>query len=82
MTSAMDKTDTQDDGVRRIPPRQAGVLGAVQGFLESSRFQRAITVLIVINAITLGIETSRGAMEAYGSILSVIDRSIVAVFVA
>ena len=65
----MNDTTNQDGNLRRIPPEQSGPLGKVQRFLESARFQKAITVLIAINAVTLGIETSKEAMAAAGPLL-------------
>ncbi|MCV0395935.1 MAG: ion transporter [Rhizobiaceae bacterium] len=54
---------------------------ALQRLIESRRFDMAITVLIVINAITLGLETSREAMETAGPLLIALDRIILSVFV-
>jgi voltage-gated sodium channel len=68
-------------GLRRIPPRRPGRLGRVQDALESARVQHAITVLVVANAIVLGLETSRRAMEAAGSLLQGLDRLLLSVFV-
>ncbi len=48
--------------------------------LESRRFESAILVLIVINAITLGLETEAGIMARFGGILHFLDRIILAVF--
>jgi voltage-gated sodium channel len=48
---------------------------------ESARVQRVITGLIVVNAATLGVETSDAAMEVAGPALETLDRSILAVFV-
>jgi voltage-gated sodium channel len=78
--SSQPKTE-RDDGLRRIPPRQSGAIGRLQDILESARFQYAITGLIVLNAITLGLETSPAVMEVAGGPLGVLDRSILAVFV-
>ncbi|MCG8548634.1 MAG: ion transporter [Alphaproteobacteria bacterium] len=64
-----------------MPPQQSGVLGKVQSVLESARFQHGISALIVVNAITLGLETSPTAMEAAGDILRLLDRIILSVFV-
>ena len=50
-------------------------------FVESTPVTRVITVLILINAVTLGIETSQSVMAAYGGWLKVIDTAILAVFV-
>ena len=48
--------------------------------VESSRFTTFITVLIIINAITLGFETDKTIVESYGSILILIDNIILLVF--
>jgi voltage-gated sodium channel len=50
-------------------------------WVESARVQRLITVLILINAVTLGLETSERAVAAAGDLLYVLDRAVVAVFV-
>ena len=49
---------------------------------EDTRFQRTIIVLIVVNAITLGLETSPSVMASVGSVLVALDRVVLAVFVA
>lgn len=54
---------------------------SLRKLIESRRFEAAITGLIVINAITLGLETSATATEAAGSLLVAVDRLILAVFV-
>ncbi len=43
--------------------------------------ERVIITLIVINAITLGLETSKSVMDQFGGLLHLIDRIILAVFV-
>jgi voltage-gated sodium channel len=54
---------------------------AIKQNIESRRFEAVITVLIIINAITLGLETSERAMAAAGPLLVFLDRAILAVFV-
>jgi voltage-gated sodium channel len=49
-------------------------------FVESDRFQRAITLIIVLNAITLGMETSDSVMERWGGLLHTIDTIVLAIF--
>ncbi|MCY4185813.1 MAG: ion transporter [Rhodobacteraceae bacterium] len=49
-------------------------------FIESPRITRIITVLIVINAITLGLETSSIAMERIGSLLLITDKVLLTIF--
>ncbi len=50
-------------------------------FVESPRFQRTIIVLILVNAVILGLETSPRAMASAGALLVGIDTAILAVFV-
>lgn len=50
-------------------------------WVESERIQRIIVALIIINAVTLGLETSARAMEAAGGLLKLIDRLLLGVFV-
>ena len=49
--------------------------------LESPATERIILLLILVNAVTLGLETSAAAMERYGPLLHAIDRAVLAVFV-
>jgi len=50
-------------------------------FIESSRFQGFIITLIIINAITLGMETSPDIMKSWGGIIRVLDTIILIIFV-
>ncbi|MGI9334059.1 MAG: ion transporter [Gammaproteobacteria bacterium] len=54
----------------------------VSAFVEGAAFQRSIIALIVINAITLGAETSPRLMAWAGPSVTMLDRWILAVFVA
>ena len=78
---AVDAT-VRDDGVRRIPPRQAGWLGRLQDLIENATTQKIIAVLIALNAVTLGLETSERAMAAAGEVLRVLDRTLLLIFTA
>lgn len=49
--------------------------------LEHRATQKVIVLLIVLNAITLGLETSATAMELAGGLLETLDRIILSVFV-
>ncbi len=51
-------------------------------FMESPPVARAITAVIVFNAITLGLETSSSVMERVGPLLLFLDRAVLAIFVA
>jgi voltage-gated sodium channel len=50
-------------------------------WIESSRVQYTIIALILVNAVTLGLETSPRAMEAAGPLLLTLDAAILSVFV-
>src|SRR3546814_7958958 len=62
-----------------MPPQQTfrGRLGAVVG---SARVQRAVIGRILLNAVTLGLETSPTVMSTAGGWLLALDAAIVAVF--
>jgi voltage-gated sodium channel len=49
--------------------------------VEDPRTDRCIMTLIVLNAITLGIETSHAVMDRWGPFLNALDRIVIAVFV-
>ncbi|WP_343035152.1 ion transporter [Halovulum dunhuangense] len=49
--------------------------------IENPRFERAILILIAVNAVTLGLETSAAVMERIGGFLKAFDKAILAVFV-
>jgi voltage-gated sodium channel len=60
---------------------QTGLREALRRRIDSRLFQRVIMVLIVINAIILGLETVPAAMQSYGPLLLAIDRAILGIFV-
>jgi voltage-gated sodium channel len=49
--------------------------------VETKGFQRLVIVLIVFNAVTLGLETSQRMMADHGTLLHVLDRATLGVFV-
>jgi voltage-gated sodium channel len=49
--------------------------------IEDPRTERFIMALIILNAITLGLETSDSIMARYGTILGIVDRVIITIFV-
>lgn len=53
----------------------------VKHFVEGKFAIRFITALILINAVTLGLETDQSIMDKYGSILLTIDNIILSFFV-
>jgi voltage-gated sodium channel len=53
----------------------------MRALIESRRFERIITILIIVNAITLGLETSQWVMSRFSTLLILVDRAVLAVFV-
>jgi voltage-gated sodium channel len=53
----------------------------LKALISHPRTERFVIILIVINAITLGLETVKPVMESYGWLLHIIDQAILAVFV-
>ncbi len=53
----------------------------LKNLVESRWFSNFVTTVIIINAITLGLETWPDAMSRYGTVLAVLDTSALAVFV-
>lgn len=58
------------------------MIDTLRRLIENPRFERFIIALIIINAVTLGLETSPTAMSQFGSTLVAIDTVILAIFVA
>ncbi len=56
-------------------------MNRLQTIIESRRFEYLITALIVVNAVTLGLETSPEAMASFGPLLVLADRALLTVFV-
>ncbi len=50
-------------------------------WITSRLVQRFITTIIVLNAVTLGLETAPSVMEATGSLLPTLDRIFITIFV-
>lgn len=63
-------------------PNANNASARVRALVESTWLQRTITGLIIINAITLGLETVPAAIMVAGPVLTLVDRTILAVFVA
>src|SRR5690606_9040637 len=54
---------------------------ALHAFIESRRTQQVILALILINAVTLGLETVPAVMAAVGGFIRVLDAALLTVFV-
>ena len=64
-------------------PTMEGLTGArlkAANLVEHSLFTQFIITLIIINAITLGLETSQVLMAEYGRALVIVDRAILVMF--
>ena len=53
---------------------------ALERLVESAAFSTFVTCVIVVNAVTLGLETSSRAMEVAGPALRVVDRLAILIF--
>ncbi|WP_193176999.1 ion transporter [Oricola nitratireducens] len=53
----------------------------LRAIVESERFDRVIVTLIIINAVSLGLETVPSVMADFGHLIVTVDRAILAVFV-
>ncbi len=71
ISSSVDIGDQADRGFR----------GWLRGVLSSTGFEKCIIALIVINAITLGIETDEGMKASLSPFIVYLDQIILAVFV-
>ena len=60
---------------------KAGAGSRLQRVIESRFFERFIITVILVNAVTLSLETSKTAMAAYGDLLIAIDRIALSIFV-
>lgn len=72
------------------PPRQAAKLGMMSelsfrtrlgDWVESTGVQRFIIVVILLNAVVLGMETSPALMDSFGALLITVDTLCLAIFV-
>lgn len=54
---------------------------SLEKIVEAPWFERTVLILIAINAVTLGMETSASIMERFGPVLKVVDSAILSVFV-
>lgn len=64
-----------------ISPPAALSRERIRALVQTAAWERIITVLIVINAVTMGIETSSGVMAQYGGLIRAIDTIVLTIFV-
>lgn len=58
-----------------------GVRERVRTIVDAPLFQKVITGVILLNAVTLGAETSPGLVAEYGTVLHAVDRVVLGIFV-
>lgn len=58
-----------------------GFLAKTKNLVESARFQNFIMVVIILNAITMGMQTSDSMVASYGTLLEWIDKIALGVFI-
>jgi voltage-gated sodium channel len=63
------------------PSRSGAVRARLRGLLERPSVQNAILALILINAVVLGLETSKETMATHGTLLRSMDSAILVLFV-
>lgn len=79
MTDGSGKINEMADAVGAA--QDMPLLARLRVFLETDRVVNAIMTLIIFNAITLGISTSEWAQDNFGTLLSIIDKTVLTIFV-
>ena len=74
MTTAENKTPETENGI-------SGFLARLRKLIESRQWEICVTGLIILNAIVLGLFTSKTIMAASGGIITKIDEIILGIFV-
>jgi voltage-gated sodium channel len=64
-----------------LAPDEKEPMQRLATLVESQRFEQAIVILIIINAVSLGLETSSAVMAQAGGLIMAVDRIILGVFV-
>ncbi|MEA3288679.1 MAG: ion transporter [Campylobacterota bacterium] len=52
----------------------------IKNIVQSSKFQNIIIALIVLNGITMGLETSKSIMASYGTYINIFDKLVILIF--
>lgn len=64
-----------------VVSKRANLTENLRTVIESQGFQSFITGVIIVNAATIGLETSKSAMAAAGGLLFVLDLAALAIFI-
>ena len=54
----------------------------LKSFVESTQFQNAILIVILINSVIMGLQTSERIVSAIGPVLTVLDNICLGIFIA
>lgn len=76
----MEKTINIDDSERRPSRESRPGRAALRAWVESPGFGQVVMAVIIVNAITLGLETSQRAVALAGPLLLAIDRAALVFF--
>ncbi len=71
----------ENDNLRHIDTEAKGLRASMQAALETAWFQQMVIIVIVLNAITLGLETDDRIMASIGPALLAFDAAVLAFFV-
>lgn len=66
---------------RNAPAEPIGLRARAARLIDDNRFQNIILALILVNAVTLGLETSASLMARHGAAILLLDKAILAIFV-
>lgn len=55
-------------------------MNKIKSLVESKNFQNFIIVLIILNGISMGLETSKEVMASFGSFINIFDKFVITVF--
>jgi voltage-gated sodium channel len=79
---SMSEADSTQGTLPLAEPGQRPRMAKLAAMVEGRRFQIFITVAILINAVTMGLETWDQAVQAFGGALHIADRALLTLFVA
>jgi voltage-gated sodium channel len=79
MTDGSGKTNEMAGAVEAA--QDVPLRARLRAFLETDRVVNGIMTLIIFNAITLGISTSEWAQDNFGTLLGIIDKTVLTIFV-
>lgn len=55
-------------------------MNKIKSLVESKKFQNFIIILIILNGITMGLETSKFISQTYGNLINIFDKFVIIIF--